>query len=124
MNPQTGSIKSYRDLVVWQKAMLFVKGVYEITQAFPTSEQFGLTHPLRRSSVSVPSNIAEGSGRGTTADYVRFLQIARGSLFEAQTQIELAVSLNFLFPSQTTELLALANEIERMLNALISKLTS
>lgn len=117
-------IKSYRDLVVWQKAMMLTKAVYESSKAFPREEQFGLTQQLRRSAVSVPSNIAEGSGRGTTQDYIRFLQIARGSLFEAQTQIELSRDLQFLPEPQTTEILALCNEIERMLNALITKLSA
>lgn len=118
------TIKSYRDLIVWQKAMVLVTKVYQITQIFPKEEQFGLTQQLRRSVVSVPSNIAEGSGRGTTADYVRFLQMARGSLFEAQTQIELSSLLNYAPVSQTAELPELCNEIERMLNALITKLGS
>lgn len=115
-------IKSFRDLVVWQKSMTLVKLVYEVTQSFPKEEQFGLTSQLRRSVVSVPSNIAEGSGRGTTQDYVRFLQIARGSLFESQTQIELAQQLDFLSEARAQQLTPLCNEIERMLNALITKL--
>lgn len=117
-------IKSYRDLIVWQKAMMLAKTVYEASKTFPREEQFGLTQQLRRSAVSVPSNIAEGSGRGTTQDYILFLQIARGSLFEAQTQIELSCDLLFLPEPRTTEVLALCNEIERMLNALITKLSS
>ena len=118
------SIKSYRDLIVWQKAMVLVKAVYESSKSFPRDEQFGLTQQLRRSAVSIPSNIAEGSGRGTTQDYVRFLQIARGSLFEAQTQLELTRDLQFLSEPRTAEILALCNEIERMLNALITKLSA
>jgi four helix bundle protein len=118
------NINSYRDLIVWQKAMLFVKQVYEMTGEFPQQELFGLTQQLRRSAISVPSHIAEGSGRGTTPDYVRFLQIAPGSLFEAQTQIVLGTQLNYLTSPQSTGPLPLANEIDRMLNSLISKLTN
>ncbi|OYW74663.1 MAG: four helix bundle protein [Verrucomicrobia bacterium 12-59-8] len=116
-------MQSYRDLIVWQKAMALVRQVYLITSEFPKHELFGLTSQLRRSAVSIPSNIAEGNGRSTTLDYIRFLQIARGSLFEAQTQIEIASQLLFLNPDQTQELLSLANEIERMLNSIITKLS-
>ena len=97
--------------------------VYVVTRTFPKEEIFGLTQQLRRSAVSVPSNIAEGNGRGSTPDYIRFLLIARGSLFEAQTQIELSHNLGFLAPPNNLSLLALANEIERMLNSIITKLS-
>lgn len=103
--------------------MALVKTVYQITAEFPKHELFGLTSQLRRSVVSIPSNIAEGNGRSTTPDYIRFLQIARGSLFEAQTQIEIASELRFMNPTQNQELLSLANEIERMLNSIITKLS-
>lgn len=116
-------IKNYRDLIVWQKAMSLVKTVYVVTHSFPKNELFGLTQQLRRAAVSIPSNIAEGNGRGTKPDYVRFLQIARGSLFETQTQIELSRELQFLPDSQALELLFNCNEIERMLNSLIAKLS-
>lgn len=119
----SGEIQSYRDLIVWQKAMRLVAAVYEISARFPKQELFSLTAQLRRSAVSVPSNIAEGNGRGSTSDYVRFLHIARGSLFESQTQVEIAGQLQFIHPQQTEELLTLANEIERMLNAIISRLS-
>lgn len=118
-----GKIESYRDLVVWQKAMFLVREVYAVTRSFPKEEQFGLTNQLRRAVVSIPSNIAEGNGRGTTPDYIRFLQIARGSLFETQTQIELSVDLGFLNESSVAPLRSLTNEIERMLNSIISKLS-
>ena len=72
-------IKTYRDLLVWQRAMDLAKVVYLSTQAFPKTEQFGLTNQLRRAVVSIASNVAEGNGRGSTQDYVRFLHIARGS---------------------------------------------
>jgi four helix bundle protein len=117
-------IESYRDLIVWQKSLSLVKLTYQLTKHFPKEEQFGLTNQLRRAAVSVPSNIAEGNGRGTTADYIRFLQIARGSLFETQTQIEISIQLGFLNSTSALELQALCNEIERMLNAIISKLSS
>jgi len=79
-------IKSYRDLFVWQKAMELVTAVYTITKDFPKEELYGLTAQIRRSAVSVPSNIAEGYGRKSTLEYIRLLQIACGSLYELQTQ--------------------------------------
>ncbi len=117
------SIKSYRDLIVWQKFMEFVRMVYEFTRAFPRDEKFGLTSQLCRSAVSIPSNIAEGQGRGTTLDYARFLRIARGSLYESQTQIEVAQKLEFGTVTLVPKLLTQGNEIERMLNSLIAKLS-
>ena len=116
------AIKTYRDLLVWQRAMELAKAVYLATQHFPKVEQFGLTNQLRRAVVSVASNIAEGNGRGSTQDYVRFLHIARGSLFEAQTQIELAFRLTYLPDTDSESLLRLCNEIERMLNTILTKL--
>ena len=89
-------MKSYRDLKVWQKAMKAVSMVYLITKEFPNEELYGLTQQVRRSAVSIPSNIAEGYGRYSTKDYRRFLLIARGSLFELQTQLELAVSIELI----------------------------
>lgn len=117
-------IKSYRDLIVWQKAMQATVLIYESSNIFPREEQFALTSQLRRSAVSIPSNIAEGYGRGSKPDYVRFLQIARGSLFEAQTQIELAIQLKFVPHPDIVEIQDLLQEIERMLNSMISKLSS
>jgi len=78
-------INSYRDLVAWRKARLLVKAVYQTTGGFPKVETYGLTQQVRRAAVSVPSNMAEGYGRGSRKEYVRFLQIARGSLYEVET---------------------------------------
>jgi len=85
----------FRDLEVWRVSMDLVVKVYEITREFPKSEQFGLASQLQRSAVSIPSNIAEGSGRGTRKDFAHFLDQARGSLFEVITQLEICRSLNF-----------------------------
>jgi four helix bundle protein len=87
---------TFRNLIAWQKGKKFVKEVYVLTQKFPKEEMFGLTSQLRRASVSIPSNIAEGKGRGTSKDFCHFLVQARGSLFEAETQLELSRDLGFI----------------------------
>lgn len=115
-------IKSYRDLIVWQKSMELVRNVYLFTNEFPKEEQYGLTNQLRRCAVSIPSNIAEGYGRNATGDYKRFLQIAVGSLYELQTQIEIAFQLNFLAEKMFNSTVALCTEIDKMLYSLIKKL--
>ena len=87
-------LKNYRDLKVWQKSYTFCLQIYQETRKLPNEEKFGLTSQIRRSAVSIPSNIAEGYGRKTTADYLRFLSIAYGSLCELETQIMLAGDLS------------------------------
>ena len=89
-------MKSYRDLIVWQKSMKLVTQIYLITKRFPKEELYGLTPQIRRSCVSIPSNIAEGYGRNSTNDYVRFLQIASVSLYELQTELEIFLNLVYL----------------------------
>lgn len=113
---------SYRDLIVWQKSMSFVTLVYKMTMQFPTDEKFGLISQIRRSAISIPSNIAEGYGRNYRKDYSRFLQIARGSLFENQTQLEIAVNLEYIKVENLEEIKELSIEVEKMLNSLIKKL--
>ena len=103
--------------------MNLVTDIYKFTRLFPKDEQFGLTSQIRRSSVAIPSNIAEGYGRNYKKDYSRFLQIARGSLFECQTQIEIAINLNFISKEDCKEINELSIEIEKMLNSLINKLS-
>ncbi|WP_316929379.1 four helix bundle protein [Flavobacterium limnosediminis] len=83
-------------MIVWKKSMLIVTSIYKLTSQFPDDEKFGLTSQIKRSAVSIPSNIAEGYGRNYRKDYSRFLQISRGSLYENQTQMEIAVNLSFL----------------------------
>ena len=94
------SIKSYQDLVVWQKAMDFVVICYAITQNFPKDEIFGLSSQLKRAAVSVPANIAEGHGRATRGEYIHFLGIAQGSLRETETHLLLANRLKFIASEQ------------------------
>lgn len=89
-------IVSHKDLKVWQEAMDFVILMYDITEQFPSKEAFGLTSQLRRASVSIPSNIAEGAGRKGGKEFARFLQMALGSLSEVETQLELAFRLGYV----------------------------
>ncbi|MCC1483660.1 four helix bundle protein [Winogradskyella immobilis] len=117
-------MKSYRDLIVWQKSVRLVTIVYEIVSKFPEEERFGLISQIKRSAVSVPSNIAEGYGRNYTKDYSRFLQISRGSLYEMQTQFEIALNLKFIKKEDLKEIINLSIEVEKMLNSLIKKLKS
>ena len=113
-------IRDFNDLIVWQKSMELAQKVYVVTQTFPKLEVFGLVAQLRRSAVSVPSNIAEGNGRRTTRDYVSFLYIARGSLAELRTQLTLARKLGNL--PESAEITTVADEIGRILNGLIASL--
>jgi four helix bundle protein len=115
-------VKSYRDLLVWQKSMKLVTEIYVATKGFPTEELYALTGQLRRCAVSIPSNIAEGYGRNSTGDYKRFLQIAVGSIFELQTQIEIAANLKYLASESFGSLSNAAKEIELMLLSLIKKI--
>jgi four helix bundle protein len=115
-------MKSYRDLIVWQKSMELVTLFYKLVLELPEQEKYGLTPQIKRSAISIPSNIAEGYGRNYRKDYSRFLQIARGSLFENQTQIEIAVNLDFIKVENLEEIKELSIEIEKMLNSLIKKL--
>jgi len=115
-------IKTYRDLIVWQKSMTFVTEIYKATKTLPKEEQFGLISQTRRCAVSVPSNIAEGYGRKSKRDYVRFLLVAMGSLFELQTQLQISLNLEEVRKQQYDFLFESSREVERMLSALINKL--
>ena len=117
-------MKSYRDLVVWQKSMQLVTQVYLKTKKFPKEELYGLTAQIRRSRISIPSNIAEGYGRNSSKDYLRFLQIASGSLYELQTQLEICHNLDYLPKQRFEEIYEQSREIERMLSSLIRKVSS
>lgn len=119
-----GAIKSYRDLQVWQKGMQLASLVYQTSRVLPKDAQFGQISQMRRASVSVPSNIAEGYGRRSRADYVRFLNMAMGSLFELQAQAEIATNLGYFADEDSQPLAKDARELERMLSAMIRKLAS
>jgi len=114
-------IKSFRDLRVWQKARQLTLTVYRKTQNFPTQEQFGLTSQIRRSATSICANIAEG-GKKSRKDFLRFLEIADGSLEETKSHLILSRDLGYLTTGNFEELMGVANEIGRMLNALMESL--
>jgi four helix bundle protein len=113
-------VRTFRDLVAWQKGMDLAKQIYLDTRSMPEGERFGLTNQMRRAAVSVPSNIAEGYGRESRPDLVKFLRIARGSLNEFTTQYELATHLGMLPHSKQTD--ELVEETDRVLQALIRSL--
>lgn len=115
---------SYRELIVWQRAMELSVAIYRLTTSFPESERFGITNQLRRASVSAASNIAEGYGRLSKGEYLQFLGHARGSVFEVQTQIALSKALGYGNGQQRNEADALASEVGKMLNAMIRRLPS
>jgi len=112
----------YRDLVVWKKGMEVAKLTYSLTRAFPAEEKFGLTAQMRRASVSIPSNVAEGQARHTTGEFIQFISHAEGSVAELSTQFQLAVELGFLSAQAAAPALTLLEEIRRMLNGLRRKL--
>jgi four helix bundle protein len=117
-----GQIKRYKDLLVWQKSMNLVTQVYEKSRSFSKEDTYGLTSQMRRCAVSIPSNIAEGYGRRTSGDYIHFLRIPSGSLYELQTQLEIAKNLCYLPESEFQKVEANSIELEKMLSSMISKL--
>jgi len=115
-------VQSYRDLIVWQKSIELVKNVYRLMRKFPKFETYGLADQLRRSSVSVPSNIAEGQARQHTGEFRQFLYVSLGSIAEVDTQIIIAEQLNYISEEEAKEIQLLIIEIQKMLRALIAKL--
>ncbi len=108
-------MSTFRNLIIWQKSMELVTNIYLETKTFPKEELYGLTSQIRRASISVPSNIAEGYGRLGKNDYLRFLNIAISSLFELQTQLEIGKNLSFIQENNFNILFENTREIERML---------
>jgi four helix bundle protein len=117
-------VRSYRDLVAWQKAIQLVLEVYRLTQCFPKVETYGLVSQLRRAAVSIPSNIAEGQARMSTGEFKQFLGHARGSLTEVETQIIIAQQLSYLESDAAEDILHRAAEVGKVLNGLIASLPS
>ena len=114
-------VRTFRDLIAWQKGMELTELVYHATKQMPDHERFGLTNQMRRAAVSIPSNIAEGHGRQSRADYLKYLRIARGSLGELITQYELATQRLQMIP-RAQSLTDLLDEEDRILQALIRSL--
>jgi four helix bundle protein len=117
-------IRSYRDLIIWQKSVELVTHIYVITKNFPYKETYGLTLQIRKCAISIPSNIAEGYGRNSTQDYIRFLNISIGSLYELETQILIAFNLKYISIESLNKLNDNCKEIERMSCSLINKIKS
>jgi four helix bundle protein len=114
-------MQSYRDLIVWKKAMSLVLEIYRVTQAIPKSEIYGLSSQMQRAAVSIPSNSTEGHGLKKSKAYLRHLPIASGSLAELETQLEISPQLSYRLP-KVSHLLAQANEVGRMLSGLRNSL--
>ena len=116
--------QSYKDLVVWQKGIALAKVVYRLTQNLPPEEKFGLVAQMRRSAISIPSNIAEGQPRHTTGEFIQFISHAESSVAELDTQLILSVELRFCDNSSAALAFELIDELRRMMNVLRRKLAS
>lgn len=112
----------FKELMIWKKSRVFCSSIYEVTSKFPDSEKFGLTNQLRRASISVASNIAEGSSRKSNKDFARFLEIAIGSAYEIETQLLIASDLNFITNKQSEVLLSDIQDIIKMISKFKSTL--
>ena len=115
-------IKSYKDLIVWQKSIDLVILIYELTKLLPEDEKFGLSSQMRRAAISIPSNIAEGQQRKSSKDFMHFLSIARGSKGELQTQLYISYKLKLLSKQQVEPSMALLSEIGKMISKLMDSL--
>ncbi|MEE0507493.1 four helix bundle protein [Phascolarctobacterium succinatutens] len=116
------SLKSYKELTVWQKSMLLTEEIYRLARLLPREELYSLSDQMRRAAVSIPSNIAEGQARSSTKAFVSFLSIAKGSNAELETQLMICVRLKYLTQSQAEVALNLCSEVGKMLTVLIGKL--
>lgn len=116
-------ISSYKDLIVWQKAIALATEIYELTEKFPSSEKFGLASQMNRCAISIPSNIAEGSRRGSRKDFKNFLTIAFGSGAELETQITILKNLSFGKSLKTNSIEDLLSEVMKMLNSMRQRLS-
>jgi len=114
--------QNYRDLLVWQKGIQLAKVVYVLTDRFPAEEKFGLITQLRRASVSIPSNIAEGQARRATGEFIQFISNAEGSVAEVDTQLILSIELNICRDTEAAVAFGLIVELQKMLNGLRRKL--
>jgi len=115
-------MQNYKELQVWQKGIALTTELYKLTGKFPDSEKFGLTSQIRRAATSVPANIAEGWGRGSTKEYIQFLFVARGSLMELETHLIVAGNIEYLKQEALRQAVSQIEGIAKMLNGLISSL--
>ena len=117
-------VSSYRDLIVWQKAMDMTESLYRIVKKLPKEETYALSDQMRRAAISIPSNIAEGFGRNSKKEYLQFLYIANGSICELETQLMLCVRINYLKESEIQSILTLLSEIGKIIMTITKKLNS
>ncbi|RKS01997.1 four helix bundle protein [Flavobacterium sp. 102] len=115
-------MSNFRNLQVWQKSMTLTTNIYFSTKSFPKEEIFGLTSQIRRSAISIPSNIAEGFGRDSNKDYLRFLNFSIASLFELQTQLEIGKNIEYITTQEFNKIYEDSRELERMLVSFINKI--
>jgi four helix bundle protein len=113
---------NFKELKVWQEARTLVKAVYQLSKAFPDDERFGLTNQVRRSAISIPSNIAEGSGRKTQKDFCHFLYVSQGSSIELEIQLILAMDLEYINEETFSEIESALTTVQKMLNGLINSI--
>jgi four helix bundle protein len=119
-----GNIKSYKDLIAWQKAMILAKTIYTITARYPKEEIYGLTSQLRRAAVSVACNIAEGQARNSTGEFKQFLGISKGSLAETETLLLLSSDLNLISTTELEEITKITDEVGKLLSGLLKSLNT
>ncbi len=117
------TLRSYKEFTVWQKSMDLAVEIYRLVKILPKTETYALSDQMRRTVVSIPSNIAEGQGRNSTREFIKFLAIARGSQSELETQLQLCVRIGYVDESEISVSVGLCNEVGKMLNVLIRKLT-
>lgn len=122
MQMQRNPINSHRELIVWQKSLDLVSLIYSLSKKFPKEELFGLTSQIRRATVSIPSNIAEGRSRNSRKDFAHFLHIALGSAAETETQLEIAKRLKYVEEVDYNEAMSLLNQVGKMLVVMVEKL--
>ncbi|MGA9637118.1 four helix bundle protein [Flavobacterium sp.] len=115
-------MSTFRNLLIWQKSMTLTTQIYQLTSTFPKEEIYGLTSQIRRCSISIPSNIAEGYGRESDKEFLRFLNISIGSLFEMQTQLEIAKNIAYINEDLFNNLYENSREVERMIVSFIKKI--
>ena len=115
---------TFKDLKVWQRSRFLAVKIYTVTKNFPKEEVYGMTNQMRRSAISIPSNIAEGHRRGSNKEFIQFLKIARGSLAEVETQVIVSGDINYIATNVVEEITKEIEEIEKMINGLINSLTA